>query len=60
MILPNELLAEPKMPSKKALGVTTKTLAHGTMKGPWYTGEPYKLLIVLDAKFLNLQEFAII
>ena len=38
MILPNELPVEPKMLSKKALGVTTKTLAHGTMKGLWYTG----------------------
>ena len=37
MILPNELPPEPKMLSTKALGVTTKTLAHGTMRGLWYT-----------------------
>ena len=39
MILPNELPVEPKMLSKKALGVTTKTLAHGTMKAQYILGQ---------------------
>ena len=39
MILPNELQVEPKMLSKKALGVTTKTLAHGTMKAQYILGQ---------------------